>query len=139
MDTLQSIPSQDTNINHMVVQDSQMFANIEQSITVFNKHLMFAKTVLSVKNVCVWLGMLSGRIVAFFCFLYLYLCSASDIFTICICISPAKFWQIHIWWRIYCHDLSLHLTNIKLFEIQGLTGDKAIYTSSTAMTKVSYR
>ena len=32
-------PSQNTNVYHMVVQCSQMFANIKHSITVFNEHL----------------------------------------------------------------------------------------------------
>ena len=32
-------PSQNTNVYHMVVQCSQMFANIQHSITVFNEHL----------------------------------------------------------------------------------------------------
>ena len=33
------VPSQNTNDYHMVVQCSQLFANIRYSITVFNKHL----------------------------------------------------------------------------------------------------
>ena len=33
------MPSQNTNVYHMVVQCSQMFANIKHSITVFNDHL----------------------------------------------------------------------------------------------------
>ena len=32
-------PSQNTNVYHMVVQCSQMFANIEHSLTVFHEHL----------------------------------------------------------------------------------------------------
>ena len=34
-----SLPSQNTNIYHMIVKCSQMFANIKRSITVFNEHL----------------------------------------------------------------------------------------------------
>ena len=33
-------PSQNTNVYQMVVQCSQMFANIKHSITVFNEHLL---------------------------------------------------------------------------------------------------
>ena len=32
-------PSQNTNVYHMVVQYSQMFANIKHSLTVFHEHL----------------------------------------------------------------------------------------------------
>ena len=51
-------PSQNTNVYNMVVQSSQMFANITHSITtVFKEHLFdFVKKFLSVKNVCVWLA-----------------------------------------------------------------------------------
>ena len=33
------LPSQNTNVYHMVVECSQMFANIKHGITVFNEHL----------------------------------------------------------------------------------------------------
>ena len=36
---LKLVPSQNTNVYHMVVQCSQMFANIKHCITVFNEHL----------------------------------------------------------------------------------------------------
>ena len=42
--------------------------------------------------------------------------------------------SVCIWWRIYCHELSLHLTNIYLFDLLGLSGDKVIHTNSTVMT-----
>ena len=41
-----------------------------------------------------------------------------------------------IWLRIYFHELLLHPTYIKQFELQCVTGDKVINTSSTVMTKV---
>ena len=34
------LPSRNTNVYHIVVQCSQMFANIKQSITVFHEHLL---------------------------------------------------------------------------------------------------
>ena len=37
--SLYAVPSQNTNVYHMAVQHSQMFANIKHSITVFNEHL----------------------------------------------------------------------------------------------------
>ena len=38
-DDVQKQPSQNTNVYHMVVHCSQMFANIKHSITVLNEHL----------------------------------------------------------------------------------------------------
>ena len=34
--------------------------------------------------------------------------------------------KLYIWWRIYCHELSLHPTDIQLFEVLGLSGDRVI-------------
>ena len=52
-----NISSQNTNVYHTVVQFSQMFANIKHSkLSSMNICLMFVRTVLSVENVCVWLG-----------------------------------------------------------------------------------
>ena len=38
-DDVKKQPSQNTNVYHMVVHCSQMFANIKHSITVLNEHL----------------------------------------------------------------------------------------------------
>ena len=57
----QEVPSQNTNIYHLVLQCSQTFANIKHSIYVFNEHLFDvcedSYKCICVKNACVWLGL----------------------------------------------------------------------------------
>ena len=45
-----ALPSQNTNVYHMIVQCSQMFANIKHSRTVFNGHLFDISEDSCVKN-----------------------------------------------------------------------------------------